>query len=154
MKGSRQEAANRARRHTPINIRWRRQAYGRGLPEGRRPCRLGSDSDTSSRLPHKEHETHIQAQGSEYMPVPDFAPRVFQTQRWRQHDCTQGTGRARVGPDRDCSRRLGRVEVTSGKTTREQVECEHTSVTQLSVLLLGCFVQRALPQHIGSGPLS
>ena len=38
VKGSRQKAANRARRHTPIDIRWRRQAYGRGLPKRRRPC--------------------------------------------------------------------------------------------------------------------
>ena len=79
--GSRQEAANRARRHTPIDIRWRRQAYGRGLPQGRRPRRLGSERDASSRLPHKEHEADLHAQSSGYMQVPDLARRVFQAQR-------------------------------------------------------------------------
>ena len=59
------------------------EAYGRGLPKKRRPCRLGNDGDTNSRLPHKEHEAHIHAQGSESMPVPDLARRVFQTQRRR-----------------------------------------------------------------------
>ena len=29
------------------------------VPQGRRPCRLGSDSDTNSRLPHKEHQANL-----------------------------------------------------------------------------------------------
>ena len=44
----------------------------------RRPCRLGSDSGTNSRLPHKEHEAiNLHAQGSGYMQVPHLARRVF-----------------------------------------------------------------------------
>ena len=94
------------RRHTPISFRWRRQAYGTGLPNRRRPCRLGSYSDTNSRLPHKEHQANIHAQSFGHLQVPDLARRVFQTQRWRCH-CTYRAGRTRVGPDRVCSRRIG-----------------------------------------------
>ena len=59
----------------------RRTAYGTGLPQGRRPRRLGSDSDADSQLPHKEHEANLHAKSSGYMQVPDLARWVLQSQR-------------------------------------------------------------------------
>ena len=85
-------------------------------------------------LPHKEHEANLHAQSSGHMQVPDLIRRVLQTQRKSRGHCTYRAGRARVGPNRTCSRRVGNVDVTRGKTTREQVGCEHLPVSQSCVV--------------------